>query len=129
MPGFLTHLLSGVIIAALVRADPASSLAIIVGAVFPDIDAKNSIPHKTLLLLAGVGAVAWFRRASLMVALSAGIAAALLIEVWTPKHRGWLHGLRGQLLFSTLCYLLTLNPASAVGGLIGTTLHRILDMR
>ncbi len=127
MPGFNIHLLAGALLGLFFQSYPPAAMALVVGSVFPDIDSRKSITHRSILLSLGVLSIAVLHPYGLLVSVIAtlGIVGAFLF--FLPKHRQWLHKLWGQLLFGTVCFLTTLDPWAALAGILGTTIHRLLD--
>ena len=127
MPGFNVHFLAGALVALVFQSYPAVAFAILFGSVFPDIDSRDSITNRSVLLALGVLSMAVLYPHGLLVSVLATIGIVGVFLVLLPTHRGWLHRFSGQLLFGTICYLVTLDPRVFLAGILGTTIHRLLD--
>lgn len=127
MPRFEIHLLSGAVAALLFHTHPAASAALLVGSVFPDIDSRKSITHHSLVLFLGVVVLTMLYPRGLLVSLLSTVGVIALFELLLPRHRDWLHGLPGQLLFSAICYTFTFDLLVGVTAFLGTSLHRLFD--
>ena len=127
MPGFEMHLIAGALGALLMQGYPRAALALLVGSVFPDIDSRSSVTHRLSLISLGVFSMILLYPHGLLASVAATLAITGAFLLLLPKHRNWLHKTKGQLLFSLLCFVLTFDLLVAFSGIIGTTIHRILD--
>lgn len=127
MPKFEIHLLAGAIVAFFIQKHPAAAISFLLGSVFPDIDNRKSITHRTAVLFISIIALAVLYQKGLVIAVSGSIILALFFQLVLPRHRGWMHKFWGQILFGMICFLMTLDPLVAIAGVIGTSIHRILD--
>jgi hypothetical protein len=127
MPKFEIHILAGVLAALIFHNYPLAAIALIFGSIFPDIDCRKSITHRWFILGIGVISVIFLYPYGLLPSLIATLSITGAFLLLLPKHRNWLHKFWGQLLFGIICFVVTLDPLVAVAGIIGTTIHRILD--
>lgn len=127
MPKFELHLLAGALLSLVFYNQPVAGIALLLGSVFPDIDCRKSISHKSLLAVLAVMSMATLYQLGLEISILATIILVATFIWIMPKHRGWMHGIPGQLLFSAICFLATFNILVAVTAFIGTSLHRLMD--
>lgn len=127
MPGFKTHLLAGAVTALVFQQHPPMALAVVLGSVFPDIDSRDSITNRSAVLGLGVLSMALLYNHGLLVSILSTLVIVCAFLLFLPKHRHWMHKIWGQALFCVLCFLPTFDIRVALAGIIGTTLHRLLD--
>lgn len=127
MPGFNTHLLAGALVGLFFQNNPPIAIAVVAGSIFPDVDSRESITHHGLLISLGVLSMAVLYPYGLLLSIITTLSITCAFLLLLPKHRQWLHKLWGQLLFGTTCFLITFDPMVALAGILGTTIHRLLD--
>jgi hypothetical protein len=128
MPGFEIHLLSGAVGALLLQNHPIAALALLIGSVFPDIDSKTSVPRRWIIFGLGIFLMVILYPLGLLTSITLTLLLLGLFVLLLPKHRKWMHKIQGQLLFATFCLLITSDFLVMFAAIIGTTLHRILDL-
>ncbi|MFB6241875.1 MAG: metal-dependent hydrolase, partial [Candidatus Nanosalina sp.] len=150
MGDFTEHVLFGFLTAAMVSyflkqnialGAPeafASSLAIVVGSVLPDIDHKNAYVHRAVKAFASIGAgvfavvfLPFQIQHNFVVAAAAFLVVYIGFSAIKMEHRGFTHSLSFMAIVSSLAVissvLLLSSPAPGVAAGLGVLSHLVLD--